>query len=152
MVQEGTFREDLYYRLRGVDIELPPLRERREDVPHLVRHFAREFVREEGLPEPSFSQAALQLLLAYEYPGNVRELQNVVEAAISLAVEGRIDDELVRSLLGQAGPTDDGGPDLDLDSIERRHIEKVLELTDGNKSEAARILGISRRTLLRKGY
>ena len=153
MVQDGAFREDLYYRLRGVDIELPPLRERREDVPHLVRHFAREFSREERLPEPAFSKEALQLLLAYEYPGNVRELQNVVEAAISLATEGRIDAELVRSLLGQEGPAEEAtGPDLDLEAVEHRHIEKVLELTGGNKSEAAKILGISRRTLQRKGY
>src|SRR5581483_443428 len=99
MVREGRFREDLYYRLRGVDLELPPLRERREDIAHLVRHFAREFAQREGIPEPRFDREALALLLGWDYPGNVRELQNVVEGAISLA-DGRVDAGLVRSLLG----------------------------------------------------
>lgn len=152
MVREGDFREDLYYRLRGVDIELPPLRERREDVPHLVRLFAREFAEAEGIPEPTFSREALRRLLAYEYPGNVRELQNVVEAAISLAEGARIDADLVASLLESRAEGPETGPALDLDTVERRHIERVLRLTEGNKTEAAEILGVSRRTLQRKGF
>jgi Nif-specific regulatory protein len=162
LVREGSFREDLYYRLRGVEIELPPLRERREDIAHLVRHFAREFSLREGIEEPHLDRDALALLLSWDYPGNVRELQNVVEGAISLA-EGRIDASLVRSLLGLAGePAATAGrapgaageelPELDLDTLTQRHIQRVLRSVGGNKSAAARILGVNRRTLLRKGY
>ncbi len=150
MVRAGEFREDLYYRLRGVEIELPPLRERREDIAHLVRHFAGEFCRRESIPEPRFSRSALTLLLAHEYPGNVRELQNLVEGAISLS-DGEIDDELVRSLL-EVDPSSESAGALDLESVEQRHIARVLRLTGGNKSAAARILGVTRRTLLRRGF
>ena len=102
---EGRFREDLYYRLKGVEIELPPLRERREDIPHLVRHFAEEFCRRERIPAPAFDREALALLLAYDYPGNVRELQNVVEGALSLA-EGRV--EVGPGALAPGHPWPDG--------------------------------------------
>jgi transcriptional regulator with GAF, ATPase, and Fis domain len=150
LVASGAFREDLYYRLRGVEIFLPPLAERREDIPHLVRHFLEEFARREGIQAPRFDADAVAPLMAHPFPGNVRELQNVVEAAASLA-EGRIDGELVRSLLGgEAAP---GGPEaLDLATLERRHIARVLRLAGGNKSRAARILGVDRRTLQRKGF
>jgi transcriptional regulator with PAS, ATPase and Fis domain len=149
LVEEGPFREDLYYRLKGVDIELPPLRRRRSDIPHLVRYFIEEFCRREGIPVPQFHSEALALLMAYDYPGNVRELRNVVEGAASLA-EGEITAELLRSVLGT--PADETSDALDLESVERRHIAKVLKMTQGNKSAAARILGVDRRTLLRKGY
>src|SRR6185436_9147189 len=79
LVREGRFREDLYYRLKGVEIELPPLRERRQEIPHLVRTFTEEFCRREGIPVPQFRSEALALLLAHDFPGNVRELQNLVE-------------------------------------------------------------------------
>ncbi len=161
LVAEGRFREDLYYRLRGVDIELPPLRERREDIAHLVRHFARDFCAREGIAEPHFDREALALLLAWDYPGNVRELQNVVEGAISLS-DGEVDVELVRSLLGlaaaasaaarPAGDEEANGEPLDLESLTERHIQHVLRLVGGNKSAAAKILGVNRRTLLRKGF
>ncbi|MGE5233202.1 MAG: sigma 54-interacting transcriptional regulator [Acidobacteriota bacterium] len=150
MVAGGQFREDLYYRLKGVDIELPPLRERREDIPHLVRYFAEEFARREGIQAAHFSREALALLLAHDYPGNVRELQNVVEGALSLA-EDTVDADLVRSLLGAA--TAAQGPEaLDLETVEKRHIQRVLKMAGGNKSAAARLLGLDRRTLHRKGF
>ncbi len=150
LVARGVFREDLYYRLRGVEIFLPPLAERREDIPHLVRYFSDEFARREGIAGPRFEPDALALLMAHDFPGNVRELQNVVEAASSLA-EGRVDGDLVRSLLGgEAAP---GGPEaLDLATLERRHIARVLKLAGGNKSRAAELLGIDRRTLQRRGF
>ena len=156
LVAQGTFREDLYYRLRGVEIEIPPLRERREDIPHLVRSFVEEFSRRENIPTPSFDRQALALLLAFDYPGNVRELQNVVEGAVSLA-DGEVDLALVRSLLGQhalpqPNPTATGPESMDLDSVERKHIQRVLRLAGGNKSAAAKLLGLDRRTLARKGY
>ncbi len=157
MVREGTFREDLYYRLKGVEVDLPPLRERRADIPHLVRHFLEEFCRRESIPSPVLRADALALLLSYDYPGNVRELQNLVEGAASLA-ENDIEAELVRSLLGAAGSSgaavDRQAADepLDLLSLEHRHIARVLEMARGNKSEAAKILGIDRKTLQRKGF
>ncbi|HVF61260.1 MAG TPA: sigma 54-interacting transcriptional regulator [Thermoanaerobaculia bacterium] len=152
LVARGQFREDLYYRLKGVEVELPPLRERRQDIPLLLRAFTEEFCRREGIPVPQFRPEALALLLAHDYPGNVRELQNLVEGAVSLA-EGEVDGELLRSLLvaspsAEAERTDS----LDLDSVERRHIVRVLQLTGGNKSEAAKLLGLDRKTLQRKGF
>jgi two-component system response regulator HydG len=151
LVADGRFREDLYYRIRGVELELPPLRERREDVPHLVRHFLEDFCRREGIRPPQLSREALALLLDYDYPGNVRELQNLIEGAVSLAT-GALDAEVLRPLMGSAAGAVPGPEALDLDAVERRHIQRVLHLVKGNKSEAARILGVDRRTLLRKGF
>ncbi len=149
LVASGDFREDLYYRIKGVEIELPPLRERRQDIPHLVRHFAETFCAREGIPVPPFRPEALALLLSHDYPGNVRELQNVVEGAVSLA-EGEVGPDLLRSLLGSSSPA---GPEaLDLATLERRHIQRVLNLTGGNKTAAARLLGLDRKTLQRKGF
>jgi transcriptional regulator with GAF, ATPase, and Fis domain len=151
LIGDGRFREDLYYRLKGVEIELPPLRERKQDVPHLVRAFLEEFCRREEIPVPTLRSDALALLLSYDFPGNVRELQNVIEGAVSLA-DGEIDADLVRSLLA-APPVQQTAPEaLDLATLERRHIARVLKLTNGNKSEAAKILGLDRKTLQRKGY
>ncbi|MGH9362828.1 MAG: sigma 54-interacting transcriptional regulator, partial [Thermoanaerobaculia bacterium] len=158
LVARGVFREDLYYRHKGVEVELPPLRQRRQDIPLLVRSFTEEFCRREGIPVPPFRPEALALLLAHDYPGNVRELQNLVEGAVSLA-EGEVDAELLRSLLAaapgggaEAAARTGGAGALDLDSVERRHIARVLELTGGNKSEAAKLLGLDRKTLQRKGF
>ena len=150
LVQQQAFREDLYYRLKGVELELPALRERREDIPHLVKAFSEEFARREGLEPVPFSAAALAALFEADWPGNVRELRNLIDAALSLA-DGEVSLELVRSLLGGRGPAGDSEP-LDLEQVMERHIARVLELTKGNKSEAARLLGVHRRTLLRKGY
>jgi two-component system response regulator HydG len=148
-VEQGGFREDLYYRLKGVEIELPPLRERRQDIPHLVRAFVEDFCRREGIPIPTFRPEALALIVAHDFPGNVRELQNLIEGAVSLA-ERDIDADLVRSLLGT--PAQQSPEPLDLDTLERRHISRVLKMTAGNKSEAAKILGVTRKTLQRKGF
>ena len=149
MVDEGTFREDLYYRLKGVDIELPPLRDRRQDIAHLVRHFLESFCQREKIALPQIEPDALTLLLGYDYPGNIRELRNLIEGAVSLADSG-IDADLVRSLIG--GSVQDSNDPFDLATAERRHIERVLRLVSGNKSAAAKILGIDRRTLQRKGF
>jgi transcriptional regulator with GAF, ATPase, and Fis domain len=149
LVADGRFREDLYYRLKGVEVVLPPLRERRQDIPHLVRAFVEEFCRREGIAVPPFRSEALALLLAHDFPGNVRELQNLIEGAVSLA-EREVDADLVRSLLGS--PSLQSPEPLDLGTLERRHIARVLKLTGGNKSEAAKILGLDRKTLQRKGF
>ncbi len=148
---DGSFREDLYYRLKGVEVRVPPLRERREDIPYLVRHFAKNFGERENMQPSTFSPEAVALLVAHDYPGNVRELKNLVEAALSLASEAEVGAEMVRSLLGSAsdllGPTP-----LDLQTVEKRHIKRVLAVAGGNKSRAARLLGIDRRTLQRRGF
>ncbi len=155
LVAAGRFREDLYYRLKGVDVALPPLRERREDIPHLVHYFLEDFCLREGIAVPRLAPQALALLIAHGYPGNVRELRNLVEAATSLA-EGSIAPDLVRSLLGSSaevpGGVEEEAEMVDLDTLERRHIARVLKMTGGNKSAAARVLGLDRRTLLRKGF
>lgn len=148
-ITEGRFREDLYYRLKGVELELPPLRDRRQDIPHLVRLFMEQFCQREKLEPPTLEPEALNLLLAYDFPGNVRELQNLVEGAVSLC-DGTIDAPLLRSLMGSSSdPTTDP---LDLAAVEQRHIQRIIRLVDGNKSAAAKILGLDRRTLQRKGF
>jgi len=150
LVAERKFREDLYYRLKGVEIQLPPLRERREDIPHLVRYFAQAFSSREGIPVPRFPAETLAEVIGHDFPGNVRELQNLVEAAMSLA-EGNIEPDLIHSLMGE--PDEVRGPEpLDLQTAENRHIARILRMTGGNKSRAAKLLGVDRRTLQRKGF
>jgi len=151
LAAEGRIREDLYYRLKGVELELPPLRERREDIPYLVRHFLEEFCRREGMRVPAVTREASALLLGHDYPGNVRELQNLIEGAVALA-DGPVDAELLRSLMSSAGGAAAGPEALDLASVERRHIQRVLQMAGGNKSSAAKLLGLDRRTLNRKGF
>jgi two-component system response regulator AtoC len=151
LIQEGRFREDLYYRLKGVEVELPPLRERKQDIPHLVRAFLEEFCRREAIPVPALRSEALALLLNHDFPGNVRELQNLIEGAVSLA-DGDIDADLVRSLMGSTSAPQSSPEPLDLKTLEKRHIARVLKLAGGNKTEAARILGLDRKTLQRKGF
>lgn len=149
LIGGGDFRGDLYYRLKGVELELPPLRERRQDIPLFVRFFVEEFCEREGLEPPNIETEAHNLLLRHDYPGNVRELQNLIEGAVALA-DTTLDAGLLGSLMG--GTTDDTSEALDLQTLEKRHIERVLRLANGNKSAAARMLGIDRRTLQRKGF
>ena len=151
LVAEGRFREDLYYRLKGISVELPPLRERRRDIPHLVRYFAERFCEREAVELPQFDRGALNLLLAHDYPGNVRELQNIVEGAASLA-DGVVDASLIQSLIGGAAAGSQGPEPLDLETVKRRHVRRVIGLTGGNKSAAAKLLGVHRRTLSRGRY
>ncbi|GLH74961.1 acetoacetate metabolism regulatory protein AtoC [Geothrix limicola] len=162
MVAEGRFREDLFYRLAGYEIKLPPLRERLSDLSTLVAHFQKRFQAELGLADTGRpSQEVLSLLAAHPWPGNIRELGHVIRRALIEA--GSLEDgHAIQKLLGTAafpeGPT--GGsmlalngfaePFLPLDDMERLYILSVLAHTGGNKTEAARILGIERKTLARK--
>jgi two-component system NtrC family response regulator len=147
-VRQGNFREDLYYRLDVLSIRMPCLKERREDLPDLVRYFSTMLAGEMGVPPQEIDQHELRLLESYAWPGNIRELKNVIER--SLLLNRRPSqcvadpDSIIRDTV------DDGQSALKLEEIEKRHILKVLSETDGNKSSAARILGISRKTLDRK--
>ena len=153
-IQEGRFREDLFYRLRVIDIELPPLRERREDIPLLVQHFVHRYSRDLKRTVSGISEDALKSLLNYSWPGNVRELENVIQRAITLgqhelivpedlpaAVIRKTDEKLFEKALGEK---------LTLDQLEKEYIKRVLIEEGGNKSRAAEILGLDRKTLYRK--
>jgi DNA-binding NtrC family response regulator len=150
-VREGRFRQDLYYRLNVIPLTLPPLRERRTDIPLLVEHFVKKYA---GARPRTVAPAALQLLVAYDWPGNVRELESVVERALLLGdgpqiVPADLPDAVTSRLRLPRGAVDvelpEGG--IDLRELERSLIARALERTAGNVSRAARLLGLSRRTL-----
>ncbi len=149
MVQEGAFRQDLYYRLKVMTIEMPPLRERREDILPLAEYFLQQFNREFKKQIKEINPPARELLLAYSWPGNVRELKNALERAVLLANSVVTPQQLPLELKDQ--PTVASQPaDLSLEALEKRHIEKVLEQAGGNKTKAAQLLQISRSTLWQK--
>ena len=148
MVERGDFRRDLYYRLRVVVVNIPPLRERRGDIPLLARHFLEKYGERFGRPGMSLDRRALAALMAYSFPGNVRELENIIQAAIALAPGDSITEQDLR--LEPANEAARGPDRLALRDVERQHIERVLRSVDGNRREAARILGIDRSTLYRK--
>jgi DNA-binding NtrC family response regulator len=166
MVDDGEFREDLFYRLNVVNITLPPLRGRQEDLPILLDHFLHLFAGENGKKLTGFAPEALDLLKAYSWPGNVRELRNCVERMVVMArgdrltlkdVPADVRNAVANSLHleREAAPDEDEPtvgvrPVLDIDANERSLIVRALQQTNGNRTEAARILGISRRTLHRK--
>ena len=154
-IASGGFREDLYYRLNVLRIELPPLRERAADVPALAASFLAEFGRELGKGALALSAAASELLRGYRWPGNVRELRNAMERAAVLASGGDLDGALVRELLPRAAQREETAPaTLELDAavseVERRAILRALAAAHDNKVEAARLLGIGERTLWTK--
>ena len=147
-IERQEFREDLYYRLNVVNIELPPLRERKEDIPLLAEHFLNKFASENRKSIAGFCPEATEFLLEHDWPGNVRELENSIERAVILAK----DDHIAITDLRQKGVTPAAGtrPGRNLKEIEREHILSTIEETGENYSEAARILGISRMTLYNK--
>jgi DNA-binding NtrC family response regulator len=173
MVTEGEFREDLYYRLNVIPVELPPLRDRKEDIPLLVQHFL-DKLRDEAArtseerngshaPQPAFtvSQEAMRRLMAFHWPGNVRQLENAVERAVALSA-GRSQIDVIdlpaevqqaqETVLSSSVLLPEGGLNLDafVSNIERELIERSLERTGGNKGQAARLLGLKRTTLVEK--
>ncbi|HKW87076.1 MAG TPA: sigma-54 dependent transcriptional regulator [Nitrospiraceae bacterium] len=155
LVKEGRFREDLFYRLNVVRIGLPPLRERREDIPMLAHHFLQKFSGSRTHPIAGFVPDALALLQRYHWPGNVRELENAIERAVSLSHGPLVlPDDLPEAIRNAEADSceDTAGKDealLTLDEVEKRHLMRVLRETGGNKARAAKILGIDRRTLYR---
>ena len=159
LVEQGQFREDLFFRLNVFYLHLPPLRERRETIPNLVSLFVHRFNGLFGKNVSSFSKAAESLLAAYDYPGNIRELENIIEHAVVMAdgseiTERDLPDFMFRNQLLLPGPQDNSNASesrvATLAEVEREHIKFVLGLTSHNYTEAAKKLGISRSTLWRK--
>jgi len=166
-VRAGRFRGDLYYRISGLVVRIPPLRQRRSEIEPLARHFLRQFCSRSGQYEPSLLPEAVQMLTGYDWPGNVRELRNVVERAALLASEGEIRREHVL-LEPSAAEADEAGFEADdFDAVtsvfsqppskggsspdtERDRIIRALETCGGNQTRAAKVLGISRRTLIKR--
>ena len=148
-VKKGCFREDLYYRLNVLSIRMPALRERLEDIPVLVRHLSGLLAAELGVQSPVLSEEDVSRLQAYDWPGNVRELKNLIERCLLLnSAPGKCLPSVVGGVAADRAPA--GQEDLRLEEVEKRHILKVLGMQHGNKSAAARLLGISRKTLERK--
>jgi two-component system response regulator AtoC len=150
-LEQGTFREDLYYRLNVLPINIPPLRERKEDIPFLADHFVKKLKKDLGTPVESISEAAIQRLLEYHWPGNVRELENVIERSMVLASGAVLEaDDIKLDLAPKArlATADNFLPDgMTLDDYERSIIREALHRANGNKSQAARLLGLTRNAL-----
>ena len=150
-LEQGTFREDLYYRLNVVPIYIPPLRERREDIPFLAEHFVTKLGLASGSRVESISEAAIEKLLGYHWPGNVRELENVLERSIVLCPATRLEAADIRLDIAPRAPRPSAGdflPDgLTLDEYEQAILREALRRADGNKSQAARLLGLTRNAL-----
>jgi DNA-binding NtrC family response regulator len=150
-LEQGTFREDLFYRLNVVPINMPPLRDRREDIPFLAEHFVRKLAKANGSRVESITEAAIEKLLGYHWPGNVRELENVIERSIVLCSGERLDAADIRldtAPRAQRQTTDNFLPEgMTLDEHERSIIREALRRAEGNKSQAARLLGLTRNAL-----
>lgn len=156
-VESERFREDLYYRLNVITLNVPLLRERKEDIPLLAQHFLSTFAEKNRKQIKGFTPQAMDQLLKYDWPGNVRELMNAVERAVVLSRSEYLDEQDLPLVIEDAlsdeekSPSRDAVPaDLPLEDVEKTTILKTLESTDGNKSEAARRLGITRKTLHKK--
>lgn len=162
MVADGSFREDLYYRLRVVSIDLPPLRERPGDIPLLMEHFLRDLSKKVGREVEGFSRTARKAMLSYHWPGNIRELRNTVESMLVTDTDGLLDvdglpPEIAPLVTNEELSADTDGPagadsliGRPMTEVEKYYIQRALELTDGNREETARLLGIGERTLYRK--
>jgi DNA-binding NtrC family response regulator len=150
-LEEGTFREDLYYRLNVVAIDIPPLRDHKEDIPGLAEFFLQKFARESGKPLQGITPQAMQLLMDFHWPGNVRELQNILERGVTLSTGAmldvadiHLDSPVPRAAAGTAPVLPEG---FTLEQWEDEMIREALRRANGNKSQAARLLGLSRNAL-----
>lgn len=161
-VQSGSFREDLFYRLNVIELYVPPLRHRKEDIPLLVEYYKNYFVDTYGMDEIEFPDQIIEMFLSYDWPGNVRELKNIVERSLVLSEGGQVDPDVIPSRIHRGEniyPVCSSDPHSNviqipigtsLEEIERRVIDKTLYSVDNNKTEAAKILGFSRKTLHNK--
>ncbi len=153
MVKDKTFREDLFYRINLIRIHLPPLRERKEDIPLLAQFFADRQAKHNRLPAVSFTDDAVHLLQEFPFPGNIRELKNLVERTMLISGKRRIDADDLRSLAGGVGvqsPSVGDSHVMKLDDVEAQVVKDAIEQNSGNLSKAARALGISRAALYRR--
>ena len=150
MIEKGEFRHDLYYRLNVVQIEMPPLRDRRDDIPMLVQHFIKLFNKRYNRQVDSFSAESLRSLIQYAWPGNVRELRNLVERHVALAEGSKLElmSEFPSFSVASPNGLDHDSPDLR--TLEQRYILKVLEKNGNNRDLTATTLGINKSTLWRK--
>jgi two-component system, NtrC family, response regulator HydG len=157
-IADNQFRQDLYHRLKVVSVKLPPLRERREDIPLLIDHFLKDFTASHGKTIKGITPAVRKVLAAHSWPGNVRELKNTIESMVVIDVDGLIDvDDLTEDLQVATSTVRRDGPSgvdslvgKSLEEIEKYYIAETLKMTSGNREEAARLLGIGERTLYRK--
>jgi two-component system response regulator HydG len=157
-VEQGDFRRDLYYRLKVVTVKLPPLRARREDIPLLAAHFLKECSQRHGKVVTSIAAEVRRAFVAYDWPGNIRQLKNLIDSMVVVDRDGILGlDDLPEGEPISQVPLAPGSPNRfpnllgqTLDAIERYYVEQTLELTEGNREEAARLLGIGERTLYRK--
>lgn len=159
MVEEGTFREDLYFRLNVLGIVMPPLRARREDIVLLANSFLSEFAQENGRHEKPLTEAAMNSLLSYSWPGNVRELRTAIEHAVVMSNQSELDIQHLPDFVSGLGHHFESSSvkntlapkeEFNLHALEQRAVQGALRVTDGNRTKAAELLGISRRTLQRK--
>jgi DNA-binding NtrC family response regulator len=150
-LEQGTFREDLYYRLNVVPLNIPPLRERKADIPYLANHFLKKLAPDAGRKVEAITDAAMEKLIAYHWPGNVRELENVIERSLVMATGTQLDAADIKlESAPRPRPQSDAHfvPDgLSLDQYEQEIIREALRRADGNKSQAARMLGLTRNAL-----
>lgn len=155
LVKEGKFRNDLFFRIRGMQIHLPPLRERREDIPQLVQHFVNKFADQMNKPALTVAEDAMMMLMRHDWPGNVRQLINVVQNTVIVCDGEKIEPRHLPPEVqqhgdheGPSGPFTGGG--MSLDQLEKQAIREALRVTAGNREQAAKMLGIGERTLYRK--
>ena len=149
LIEEGDFREDLYYRLNTIEIEIPPLRERSEDIPELVRFFLKKYGKKYQRPHLNISETALKKITAYRWPGNIRELEHALERAIIMAESDVLSAD--DFLLKKSGSSTSAVPTTtNLEELEEATIRKVVDKHQGNMSKVAKELGIGRTTLYRK--
>ncbi len=158
LVEEKKFRQDLYFRIKGVSVTLPPLRSRPEDIPELFGYFLKQACQELGRDLNRITEAAMAVLISYDWPGNIRQLRHAVRTMVVMCDRDTLDVRdippevhQVKRLLGQVVAV--GGLDLSgrpLNEVEKEHIKQTLEMTRGNRAEAAKILEIGERTLYRK--
>jgi two-component system response regulator PilR (NtrC family) len=158
MVEDNTFRDDLYYRLNVIQLVLPALKERREDLPLLIQHFLEKFSREMGKPIRGVERSAMDQLLNYSYDGNVRELENIIERAVTLEIGDMVTVDSLPMHMQSGGAIVQWAGDLDIpedgleldvivENLERNLIAKALRRTGGVRKEAARLLGITFRSM-----
>lgn len=148
-IEKNLFREDLFFRLNVINIQIPPLRERGNDISLLINHFTNRYASESDKPMPVYTDRAMDILLKYSWPGNVRELENIVQRLVIMNEDGRIDAPELPDLM-RFSVSGSRSANRTLDEVEKEHILNVLRNADGNKTKAAEVLGIDRKTLREK--